>query len=120
MAYTVHEGQCRIAVNHCLKEAPRPVLQGGLAHELCHIQADLGLRGYQRDLAWRRYAESRWCRMREERATEERVIALGYGPHLLALMRYAKRFGYSFSREHGLLYAEIVHRLEKMRRRRPD
>jgi hypothetical protein len=114
MCYAVQEVQCLITVSDGLREAPRRVLEGGLAHELCHIEADFRLHGHQRDLAWRRYRESRWCRMREERATEERVIELGYGPHLLALTHFAHRLGYSFSRENGLLYAEVV---QKVRRR---
>jgi hypothetical protein len=84
------------------------VLEGGMAHELCHIDADLRLGRYQREFAWGRYATSRWCRMREERATEVRVIELGYGPQLLAFVCFARRLGYSFAREHGLLYPEIV------------
>jgi hypothetical protein len=62
---------------------------------------------FQRELAWSRYIQSRWCRMREERATERRVIELGYGTHLLTFVRFARRLGHSFSREDGLLYAEI-------------
>jgi hypothetical protein len=97
-----------IAVNSCLEKAGRRALEGGIAHELCHIEADLGLGRYQRELAWDRYLESRWYRMREERATELRVIVLGYGNHLLELIRFARRLGYAFEREHGLSYAEIV------------
>jgi hypothetical protein len=105
--YTVQPDHHLIRVDDCLRKAPRPVLEGGIAHELCHIDADLKMGPYQRELAWSRYARSRWCRMREERATERRVIELGYGPQLLALIRYAHRLGHSFSREDGLLYAEV-------------
>jgi hypothetical protein len=96
-----------IRVNECLGAATSQVLEGGIVHELCHIDADLRLGRYQRELAWRRYAASRWCRMREERATEVRVIDLGYGRHLLAFVRFARRLGYSFTMENGLLYPEI-------------
>jgi hypothetical protein len=106
--YTVHAEQYVIAVNGCLEQAGRRVLEGGIAHELCHIDADLKLGRYQRQLAWNRYSESYWYRMREERATECRVIELGYGTRLLKLIRFARRLGYTFAREHGLFYAEIL------------
>jgi hypothetical protein len=107
LSYMENEGRYCIPVNDCLRPASRLVLEGGIAHELCHIDADVRLGPFQRQLAWDRYLQSRWSRMREERDTERRVIALGYGPHLLAFVRYARRLGHSFSREHGLLYAEI-------------
>lgn len=105
--YTVKDGTHLIFVNTCLRPAPKRVLEGGISHELCHIDADIRMGPFQRELAWRRYAVSRWCRMREERATEQRVIELGYGPSLLAFVRFARTLGYSFTREHGLLYSEI-------------
>ena len=52
--------------------------------------------------------------MWEERATERRVIELGYGAHLLKLIRFARRLGYTFAREHGLFYFEIL-RAEMLR-----
>ena len=106
--YMADAEQYLIAVNRSLQGAPRRVLEGGIAHELCHIDADLRLGVYPRQLAWNRYAESRWYRMRNELATEQQAIALGYGPQLLELIRYARRLGYTFAREHGLFYAEIL------------
>ena len=107
-------GQYTIAVNDSLQGAGRRVLEGGIAHELCHIEADLELGSYQRQLAWELYARSRWARMREERAAEQRVIELGYGAHLLELIRFTRRLGYSFEREHGLSYLEVL-RAEALR-----
>ena len=106
--YTEESGRCSISVNECFAGAPRAALEGGIVHELCHIEADRKFRPYQRDLAWERYDSSRWYRMREERRVEQRAMELGYGPALLALIRYSRRLGYSFRREHGLLYAEIL------------
>ena len=105
--YTADAQHHFIEVNECLRDAPRRVLEGGIAHELCHIDADIGMRPFQRERAWNRYAESRSHRMREERATDQRLIELGYGPQLLALLRFARRIGYTFTPEHGLLDAEI-------------
>src|SRR5437016_9986115 len=120
LSYTFHEDHYLVCVNDCLKPATKRVLEGGIAHELCHIDADLRMGPYQRQLAWSRYNRLRWCRMREERATERRVIELGYGPHLLAFVRFAHRLGYSFSREHGLLYAEICRAVEAARATFPE
>jgi hypothetical protein len=106
--YTADTDEYRIGVNHSFEGAPRRALEGGIAHELCHIDADLRLGVYPRQLAWDRYLESRWYRMRNERATERQAIALGYGPHLIELIRFARRLGYRFEREHGLFYAEIL------------
>ncbi|HEY7337087.1 MAG TPA: hypothetical protein VH639_19495 [Bryobacteraceae bacterium] len=116
--YTRHAEQYVIAVNNCLEKAGRRVLEGGIAHELCHIDSDLKLGRYPRELAWDRYSESYWYRMREERATEWRVIELGYGKHLLEFIRFARRLGYTFARQHGLFYAEIL-RAQALRAQNP-
>jgi hypothetical protein len=112
--YTAYADRNMIVVNNWLRGANRRVFEGGIAHELCHIDADLRLGVFQRQLAWERYSQSRWYRMREERSTERRVIELGYGECLLELIRFARRLGYSFEREHGLLYAEVL-RAEALR-----
>jgi hypothetical protein len=109
--YAVRGDHYVIGVDDCLRDAPRRVLQGGIVHELCHIDADLRLGPYQRRLAWRRYRDSRFYRIREERAIELRVIELGYGLELLALIRFAHRLGFSFSKEHGLSLAEVFRKL---------
>ena len=112
--YTAEAEQYLIAVNRSFEGAPTRVLEGGIGHELCHIDADLKLGIYPRELAWNRYSASRWYRMRNERATERQAIALGYGPQLRELILYARRLGYTFAREHGLFYAEIL-RAEALR-----
>ena len=108
LLYSLERGTHLIRVNDELRPAPGIVLEGGLVHELCHIDADMAMGRFQRALAWERYARSLWFRTFEERATELRAIDLGYGPHLLAFVRFARRLGYQFTREHGLLYAEIA------------
>lgn len=106
--YAAAGEQYRIVVHPCFEAAPRRALEGGIAHELCHMEADLRLGRYPRQLAWERYARSSWYRTRNERTTERRAIELGYGAHLLELIRFARKLGYTFEREHGLFYAEIV------------
>jgi hypothetical protein len=109
--YVARGDQHIISVNGCLESARRRALEGGIVHELCHIDADLQLGAYQRRLAWERYARSRWYRIREERAIENRVIELGYGRHLMELIRFTHRLGYTFDREHGLSYVEVLRAL---------
>jgi hypothetical protein len=112
LLYSVESGRHVVRVNRILRSATDRVLKGGIAHELSHIDADMRMGRYQLELAWQRYERSRWSRVREEQSTERRVLALGYGPQLLAFVRYARRLGYSFSREHGLPYAEIRRAVE--------
>jgi hypothetical protein len=109
--YYLETGRYRITVSDCLRRAPRRVLEGGIAHELSHIVHDSRLGPYQRDLAFQRYARSAAYRMRDERNTELRQIDRGYGPQLLSFVSYAKTLGFRFTREHGLLRAEIASRL---------
>jgi hypothetical protein len=108
LLYSIEAGTHVISVNDALRSARRIVLEGGIAHELCHIDADSAMGRYRRAVAWELYGRSVWRRTHEERATERRVIELGYGPHLLAFVRFARGLGYSFMREHGLLYPEIA------------
>ncbi|HEY1341223.1 MAG TPA: hypothetical protein VGF59_27120 [Bryobacteraceae bacterium] len=105
--YQTGDGTALIRVNTCLKGAPDRVLEGGLVHELEHADADRRLGRLRREADWRHYEACRWARIREERAVEADAIRMGYGPQLLAFVRYARRLGYSFSREDGLTEPEI-------------
>jgi hypothetical protein len=114
--YTLH-GRFGIAVSPLLREAPREALVGGIAHELAHIVRDHRLGPLQRDWAFERFASSRTYRFREERAADRRAVARGYGPHLIALARFARRIGIRFERENGLLTNEIVRSHRRIRGR---
>jgi hypothetical protein len=39
---------------------------------------------------------------------EARAIELGYRNQLLELIRFTRRLGFTFDREHGLSYAEVL------------
>jgi len=108
LSYSVNGLERLITVSHCLKEARRSALEGGIVHELCHIESELLLGPYQRHLAWERYSRSRWCRVREERSVEARAIELGFRNELLELIQFTRRLGFTFDREHGLSYAEVL------------
>ncbi len=108
LLYHLEHHRHSIRVNATLRAAPRRVIEGGIAHELCHIARDLRLGRHSRDLSWEKYDRCRWARMREERAVEREAVALGYAPHLLAFWRYAHCLGWRFAREHGLLYTELL------------
>lgn len=111
LSYRVRAGRHSILVNECLRGAPARVLEGGIVHELCHLEGDLLLGPASRRQSWDRYFHSRWARMREERAVERRAVALGYAQQLLAFQKFAHRLGWSFGREHGLLYVELTRAL---------
>jgi len=108
LCYSVHGQERWITVSDYLKQARCSAIEGGIAHELCHIELELCLGPYQRGLAWERYSRSRWHRIREERYVEARAIELGYRDQLLELIRFTRRLGFTFDREHGLSYAEIL------------
>jgi hypothetical protein len=108
-------GLYSVSISRALRNAPRRVLEGGIAHELSHILHDSRLGPWQRDLAYERYRRSAAYRYRDERATEVRQIERGYGPQLVELLRYARRLGQRFTREDGLMPGEIVRRMRKRR-----
>jgi hypothetical protein len=102
------DGRFRIAVSPLLRDAPRKALEGGLAHELAHVLRDCRLGPFSARLSSERLAASRSYRLREERATDRAAIERGYGPHLIALVRFARRLDIRFYRENGLLPEEIA------------
>src|SRR5438309_3302825 len=67
LRYDWESGRYRIRINEFLRGAPRRVLEGGIAHELCHILADSRLGPFQRQLAYDYYARSAKYRIRDER-----------------------------------------------------
>jgi hypothetical protein len=108
LEYYTLRGRFRIAVSPLLRGAPRRALEGGIAHELSHILQDHRLGPAQLESAFARSASSRTYRIREERAADRHAVERGYGPHLIALVRFARRLGIRFYRENGLVAAEIV------------
>ena len=117
--YSHHSGRYQITVSDCLGRAPLRVLEGGIAHELSHIVEDSRLGPRQREIALDRYARSAGFRMRDERATDLRQIARGYGPQLLAFLSYARALGFRFTRQHGLIPSEISSRIRGRANGRP-
>ena len=117
--YYEDAGRYRITVSDFLRGAPRRVLEGGIAHELSHILRDSRLGPRQRELACQRYARSAAYRTQDERGADLLEIERGYGPQLLAFLTYARKRGFRFTREHGLLAAEITCRLRIYKRSAP-
>jgi hypothetical protein len=108
LQYYVVDGRWRIAVSPEMRRAPARVLEGGIAHELAHIVRDCRLGPFQRDLAFDRFAASRTYRIKEERATDRRAVERGYGPQLLALVKWARTVGIRFYGDSGLRAWEIA------------
>ncbi len=91
-----------IEVDESLRTAPVDVINGGIAHELCHIMADK-----KRGLSEWLLRKSVRYRMLDERDTDLRTIIRGYGRELLAFLRYAETKGYPYYKEDGLSIREI-------------
>lgn len=116
LQYYIADGRWRIAASPLLRAAPVGAVEGGLAHELAHIVRDSRLSPFARDLAFDRFAGSRTYRIKEERATDRRAIGRGYGPELMALVRWARSQGIRFDGESGLRGSEIAREAKKLRR----
>lgn len=88
-------------------------LTGALVHELCHTERDLKKGPIYR------FAEAALSLVlppitaRDERATDELVIAKGYGRELLAFQKYHDRHYEPYTEQDGLTRKEIRARLVK-------
>ena len=102
-----------IEVDESLKEAPRDVMEGGLAHDLSHILTDknlsMGLRLRDR-LAYR---VSKRYKTLDERNTDLQVIIRGYGRQLLAFLIYSEEQGFPYYKGDGLSIREVSAILNK-------
>ena len=115
LEYYTLRGRFRIGMSPLLSGAPRAALEGGIAHELAHILQDHRLGPAQLESAFARSALSRTYRIREERAADRCAVERGYGPHLISLIRFARRLGIRFYRENGLVAAEIINLHKRLR-----
>jgi len=96
-----------IEVDNSLKDAPRVVKEGGIAHDLGHIvvQKQLGSRKSLRDrLA---YKISPRYKTLDERNTDLMIIIRNYGRPLIEFMRYAEKKGFPYYKEEGLSIREL-------------
>jgi hypothetical protein len=96
-----------IEVDETLRNAPREVLIGGIAHELAHIviEKNLGRRALSGDaLAYR--ISSRYKTL-DERNTDVEVILRGFGRELLKFLLYSEKLELNHYREDGLSIREV-------------
>jgi hypothetical protein len=97
-----------IDVDETLKEAPKEVLEGGIAHEISHIviaKKTGRLEKLMDDILYRIYGKYESL---VERNTDIQTIMRGYGKQLLEMMRYSEgKMGYNHFKEDGLSIAEI-------------
>lgn len=75
-----------------LFDAPVPVLEGVIAHEISHVARDRHLR--TSPVRTYLYSMFEWHRQRDERETDLLVIERGFGPQLLAFVEYIDKKGY--------------------------
>lgn len=92
-----------IRVDKDMASAPRRVLVGGLAHELCHFILN------KKETVWQalKYKLSKSYRIIVERNTDLETIKRGFGPQLLALARYNETQNDGYDAESGLSAAEL-------------
>lgn len=96
-----------IEVSKYIKDAPKNVLYGGLAHELSHIISELPLSKKEISKDREYYNNSFAYRKLDERNTDVTVILRGYGKELLALLKYLKNNGYEHCEDGGLSVREV-------------
>jgi hypothetical protein len=92
-----------IDVDISLRDAPRRVIEGGVAHELSHILTDRDA-GTEDTEAYRL---SKRYRILDERNTDVLTILRGYGPQLLAFLEYSEKKEFPRYKEDGLSMREI-------------
>ncbi|MBI4170961.1 MAG: hypothetical protein HY514_04650 [Candidatus Aenigmarchaeota archaeon] len=90
-----------------MRRAPLQAVEGGLAHELCHIATEKFLGKKQRKQDVKLNKKSKRYRTLDERDTDLRVILRGYGRQLLALLQYAERKGDTYHKDDGLSAREV-------------
>ena len=90
-----------------------PARLGALAHELCHAERDLLKNPVLRFAEAARRFFLPITTTRDERATDELVIAKGYGAQLLAFQEYHDGRYKKYNTQDGLTQKEIRRRLMK-------
>ena len=108
--YDWDQGRYSILAGEEFRDAPAAVVEGGVAHELAHLVRDSARPPRLLDRALDHYGRSRAYRIRDERATDALAVQRGFGPQLIALIRYARSRGIRFHAEHGLHSREIAAR----------
>ena len=114
---SVHGKEITVELNGAdIKRMGIKARKGVFAHELCHVERDLGKSKLHR------FAEAALnlvlpsvVEMRDERATDELVIAKGYGRELLAFHSYHDRYYEPYTKWDGLTRQEIRARLKAQR-----
>ena len=96
-----------INVDKTLQQAPVPVIQGALAHELVHISLDKGMNFIVRFFDGLLYQLCSWYETYDERKTDLLVIKRGYGEQLLAFSKFANEEYEEYTAEDGLTAEEI-------------
>lgn len=96
-----------IEVDYSLKNCPKTIIQGGMAHELSHVLTDynrnIGASLIDRIL----YKCIKNYKTMDERNTDLQVVIRGYGKELLDFLEYSEKEGYPHYKEDGLSIREL-------------
>lgn len=96
-----------IEVDSIMKDAPEPIVIGGFAHELAHINHECKMDRRQSFRDKILYSISPRYRELDERNTDLDVILRGLGSELLQFLEFCKAQGLPPYREDGLSIREI-------------
>jgi len=96
-----------IHTDETMKEAPREVVEGGLAHELTHLVVDKKSNRNTLILERIAYRLARGYKTLVERDTDVQTILRGYGRQLVAFLEYCEQQGFEHYKEDGLSIREI-------------
>lgn len=106
-SYERNERKYHIEADKKMKKAPLEVVEGGLAHELAHIERDSKLGFFERREDIRKYNDSAEYRKEDERETDMLVIQKGYGKQLLEFIKYHNKRRRKYKKKDGLTKKEI-------------
>jgi hypothetical protein len=101
-----HEGYY-IEVDETLRDAPKGVLIGGIAHESAHIIMDKSIEHRFISGDWLAYRISSRYKTLDERNTDIEVILRGFGRELLQFLRYSEELELDHYKEDGLSIREV-------------
>jgi hypothetical protein len=96
-----------LEVDEGLKNAPRDVLEGGIAHDLCHVVSEKEQGRFESWLDGVLYRNFKRYMRLDERNTDVEAVLRGYGQQLLTFLEYAEKEGHPRYREDGLSIIEL-------------
>lgn len=109
----IRKGAYHIDTNMSLRKAPIIVIEGGMAHEIAHIAMDFRWDDLTHKIEMDKYRTCKLYEAKDERKTDQLVIARGYGLQLLEFSRYADARRKKVTENNGLTTGELEKIIKK-------